>query len=217
MQLFDNILDIEQQLIDSDGDLQIQNALARAREEYRWTLEYVIDTAAQQAGISEEEKAEAERIASGEEPDDGIEVPEMEADAAAAIQAEIERQRALEEQLRAEAVAAAEAELAAKEAEAARLAEEEAAAAAEAAEKQKEAEQADALMALLNNANPPADDAAASDDAAAGTRRRLQEERVMSMDFCMGEFVTGVFNTDCTDFARANQAEKKAAAEEAKA
>jgi hypothetical protein len=37
MQLFDNILDIEQQLIDSDGDLEVKTALARAREEYRWT------------------------------------------------------------------------------------------------------------------------------------------------------------------------------------
>jgi hypothetical protein len=72
MQLFRAILDVEELLEDSNGDIQFQTALARAREEYRWTKEYALDTAAQQAGLTDEERAAAERAASGEPEDDGI-------------------------------------------------------------------------------------------------------------------------------------------------
>jgi hypothetical protein len=40
--------------------------LARAREEYRWSKEYALDTGAQQVGLTPEEKEAAERAASGE-------------------------------------------------------------------------------------------------------------------------------------------------------
>jgi uncharacterized damage-inducible protein DinB len=46
-------------------------------------------------------------------------------------------------------------------------------------------------------------------------RRRLDDAREMSMDFCMGEFLNGVFNQDCIDFARAEKAAKDEAAAEA--
>lgn len=35
------------------------------------------------------------------------------------------------------------------------------------------------------------------------------------MTFCMGEFLQGIFNQDCRDFAVANQQAKEAAAKEA--
>lgn len=110
--------------------------MAWAREEYRWTSVYATDTAAEQAGLTEEERAEAERVASGEAPDDGVEEKPPDADLAARLQAQIEEQRAAEQELRAQAVAAAEAEAEAKRLEAARLAEAQEQAAAEAAAKQ---------------------------------------------------------------------------------
>jgi len=95
--------------------------LARAREEYRWTKEYAISTAPDQAGLTDEERAAAERAAAGEPEDDGI-VEEAPNDVLAAqLEADIERQRAKEAELRAEAVAAAEAELQRTAEEAARL------------------------------------------------------------------------------------------------
>jgi hypothetical protein len=55
----------------------LASALARAREEYRFTKQYSVDTAASQAGATPEEIAAAEREASG---DDGIEEVAIDAD-----------------------------------------------------------------------------------------------------------------------------------------
>jgi colicin import membrane protein len=178
--------------------------LARAREEYRYTREYAIDTAAQQAGLSDEEREAAERAASGEPEDDGIEVVEVNADEQQRLMDLINNQRAEEQRIKEERVAAAEAELKAAQEEAAR---QEAAAAAAAEEARKAAEekaQADALFALL-------EEQAASEPAA--SRRRLEDRPdPLTMPFCMGEFVQGIFAQDCQDFARAQKEAKDEAA-----
>jgi hypothetical protein len=77
MQLFTAILDVEDLLADIENDLQLKTALARAREEYRWTKDYAIETGPTQVGLTDEEKAAAERAASGEPEDDGIVVVEV--------------------------------------------------------------------------------------------------------------------------------------------
>jgi hypothetical protein len=183
--------------------------LARVREEYRWTKEYALDTGADQVGLSDEEREAAEKAASGESQEEEVQGTEPNADDAARLQKQIEDQRAAEQAAREEAVRIAEEEAAAAAAEAKRLEEEKAAAAAAAEKAKKEQEQADALMALLN-----AQDDAAASDAPANTRRRLQA-RELSMDFCFGEFSQGIFEQDCRDYAKAQAAEKKAAAEAA--
>lgn len=210
LQLFDAILDAEKNLAENDGDLGYQNLLARAREEYRYTKDYASKTAAQQAGLSEEEKAAAEAAASGEEQDDGIEeVPVDPAEEQRLIEL-IQKQREEEQRIKQELVEQAQRELEAAQEEQ-RKKEEEAAAAAEAAAKaEEEKKQADALFALLEN------------NTAESTRRkknrRKLEERPdpLTLAFCMSEFVTGTFNQDCMDFARAEKEAKDAAAEEAK-
>jgi hypothetical protein len=92
-------------------------------------------------------------------------------------------------------------------------------AAAAAAEKaNQDAAAADALMALL-----AAQEESQAAEEPAPSRRRLQEaeERPdpLTMPFCSNEFINGIFNQDCMDFARAKKKEtddaKKAAQEEA--
>lgn len=147
MQLFDEVIEKEFDLQAESGDAELQEALARAREHYRWTKEYALETAAEQAGATPEEIAAAQRAASGEpEP---LPVVEIDQDLAAQLEAEIAAQRAEEQRIKLAKVEAAQAELDAANAEAERLAKEqaekEAAAAAAAAEKEK----ADALYALI--------------------------------------------------------------------
>lgn len=101
-------------MFDDEGDLQLQQALARAREEYRWTKQYAIDTLPDQEGLSDEEKEAAQRAAAGEPADDGIEDKEPDPDAAAELQRKIKAQREAEQKLRKEAVEKAEAEAEAK-------------------------------------------------------------------------------------------------------
>lgn len=57
--MFRDVLLIENELAANPGDLDLQNALARAKEEYRWTKDYVIKTGPDQAGLTEEERAAA--------------------------------------------------------------------------------------------------------------------------------------------------------------
>jgi len=121
MQLFKDIITIEQELGEDEGNLDLQTALARAREEYRWTKEYAIDTGADQVGLSDEEREAAEKAASGE-----AEVVEVVAEApkkedADRIQKALEEQRAKEQAAREEAIRIAEEESAAAAAESARL------------------------------------------------------------------------------------------------
>jgi len=46
MQLFKNIIEVERELANDEQNLELANSLARAREEYRWTKEYALDTGA---------------------------------------------------------------------------------------------------------------------------------------------------------------------------
>jgi hypothetical protein len=147
MQLFRAILDVETQLAQSDSDLELATALARAREEYRWTKEYAVDTGADQVGLNEEERAAAERAASGEEEEAEAAPPNE--NMQAILEKQIADQRALEEAERAEAIRIAEEESAAAEAAAAEQEAQRAAAEAAAKKASDEAAQADALMALL--------------------------------------------------------------------
>jgi hypothetical protein len=181
MQLYDTVIDAEFNLRNDSEDSELQTALARAREEYRYTKEYAIDTAAQQEGATPEEIAAAERAASGE-VDDGIEEVAIDTAVAEELERQIAEQRAEEQRIRLEAVAKAEEELAAAQAEADRLAAEEAAAAEAAAAAAAEKEQADALFALIEAQQASSGDAASS-------RRRLEDgERVLSADLCTSEF-----------------------------
>ena len=176
MQLYDAVIDAEFNLRNDSEDPELQTALARAREEYRYTKEYAIDTAAQQEGATAEEIAAAERAASGE-VDDGIEEVPIDDSVAEELEKQIAEQRAEEQRIRLEAVAKAEEELAAAQAEADRLAAEEAAAAEAAAAAAAEKEQADALFALI--------EAQQNSGEAASSRRRLEDgERVLSKELC---------------------------------
>jgi hypothetical protein len=86
----------------------LANLLARAYEEYRWTRQYAEDTGADQVGLSQEEKdaiiAAQELAASG---DDGVAVVEVDPEAAADLQRQIDEQRRLEQEAKAKLVAAA--------------------------------------------------------------------------------------------------------------
>lgn len=59
MQLFDAVIEAEFNLESDPADTDLATALARAREEYRFTKAYAVDTAAQQAGATPEEIAAA--------------------------------------------------------------------------------------------------------------------------------------------------------------
>lgn len=211
MQLFDGILEAEAQVLANDGDLEFQNVLARARTEYQFTKNYAVRTAADQAGLTPEEKEAAERAASGEPEDDGIEEVPVDPEEEARLIKAIEDQRAEEQRIKQELVDQAKAELEAAQEEQRRQ-EEAAAEAAEAARlAEEEKKQADALFALLEG-QPAADDAAPAD----GGRRRLEDRpNPLTLNFCMGEFVNLTFNEDCIEFAKAEKAAKDQAAEEA--
>jgi hypothetical protein len=201
-QLFRSILEVEAQLAASDGDLEMQSALARAREEYRWSKEYAVDTGPQQAGLTPEEKEAAERAASGEAEE--VEAEEPNEEMAAKLEAQIAEQRAKEQEAREAAVKAAEEEAAAAKAEQERLEAEKEEAAAAAEKANQESAAADALMALL-----AAQEESQAAEEPAPSRRRLQEEGErpdqLTKDFCSNEFINGTFNQDCMDFARAKK------------
>jgi hypothetical protein len=212
MQLYDSVIDAEFNLRSDSGDPELQTALARAREEYRYTKEYAVDTAAQQEGATPEEIAAAERAASGE-VDDGIEEVAIDPDAAAELERQIAEQRAEEQRIKLELVAQAEAELEAAQAEADRLAAEEAEAAAAAAAAEAEKQQAEALFALIE-ANTQSQESG----EAASSRRRLEGEARtdLTKEICNSEFLNATFNQDCIDFVVALKAAAVAKAQEAK-
>jgi hypothetical protein len=88
--------------------------LAKARETYTWSKDYAINTLVDQVGLSEEEKAAAQKAASGEVQEDAIEAVAVSADEEAKLKKQIADQRALEQKLKKEKVAKAEAALKAK-------------------------------------------------------------------------------------------------------
>lgn len=90
MALFRAILEVELLMQQDPGNLELNQALARAREEYRWTSEYAIDTGAEQVGLSDEEREAAERAASGEAEEEEVQGEAPDADEAAILQAQIE-------------------------------------------------------------------------------------------------------------------------------
>lgn len=96
----------------ANDDIEFANALARAKEDYRYTKEYATDTYTQQVGLTEEEiKAIEDARALAESGDDGIAVVEVDEDAAKALQEQIAKQREEEQRIKAELVAKAQAEL----------------------------------------------------------------------------------------------------------
>jgi hypothetical protein len=207
MGLFDVLTALENAFAIDSTNLQLAAELARAKENYRYTKQYAVATAAAQEGATPEEIAAAQREASGE----AGKAPEVEIDvsAAQALEEKIKAQRAEEQRLKLELVNKAKAELETAQREAARL-EKERQDAAEAAAKADEAKkQSDALIALMQQAgaggNAGGDSGAEQPAQPAGTpestRRRLADdvprEKPLDMATCSQEFTTGVFKTDC--------------------
>lgn len=96
MQLFKNVIEVERELANDEGNLDLATTLARAREEYRWTKEYAIDTGADQVGLTPEEKEAAEKAASGESQEEEVVAEPPSQEQADILQKQIEEQRAKE-------------------------------------------------------------------------------------------------------------------------
>ena len=102
----------------TNSDLQL--LLAKERAEYLFTKKYAVSTAAQQAGLTPEEKAAAEKAASGA-PKQLVKKVAIDPKEADDLKAQLEKQRAEEQRLREEAVKKANEELEAEKKKAAEL------------------------------------------------------------------------------------------------
>jgi len=219
MALFDAELKAENARAKDPSDSVLTNAYARQREEYRYTKNYALKTAENQVGLTAAEKQKAKDAASGKKKI-VVKAVKLDAAQAAALKKQIQDARKEEQKKRISLVNTAAADL--KKAQDALTKKKQAQTDAATAAKQAVAnkKQADALYALIPDANKT---------AAKTARRQLQINfttttkggKTVTMDICTkvlsGTAVTGVTKDDCYTYGKGVEADAKQKDTDAKA